>query len=570
MTEAVEPDDEAGWFSSDYGPVFGVLGHPVGGACMGAVLCPPVGIDLQSSYAAVRALSRDLNKLGVATIRFDYVGTGNSAGNFGDSQVATWLDGVRRANQVLLDAGVETTVLVGLRLGANLAARASSGLSGLAGLVLWDPYKDGSSFLREQRAMLSFGSSDPGRSSMGTSTETAGYVYPDALASQVKSIGLSAKDLAAVPTLLLGRRRVADSFRRAAGHSSDCEVKILDEDAEGRMLAPSVSASRVPKDTVAQITDWIAAQVPGDLKPSLVRPSLKRAIEISSVAGTVQEEVFRFGSNNLFGIRSSGTSATSGLRRSVIFVNSADGHNIGPCRLWVDLARLCSSDGISSVRFDVSGTGESEARPPWPSNTVFAPSAVHDVRAALHAGMVSADAIVLVGLCSGGYLVSEVAFKTDVSRFLVLNAPFHMRVPEQKYNRIDEVRSLLLPRRKFIEANRARVKVTNRTADGTGKRCKLLSLERFVWRLLDVTRVQPSPARSILRLGTVGRQGRMIYGADEMTTVLRGASNKLLRQIQETNVSVEKIEHLDHGLWDASSRALVTEALRRELSGSST
>ena len=46
---------------------------------------------------------------------------------------------------------------------------------------------------------------------------------------------------------------------------------------------------------------------------------------------------------------------------AVIFVNSGLLHNIGPYRLYVRLARSFERDGIISLRFDLSGIGESHA-----------------------------------------------------------------------------------------------------------------------------------------------------------------------------------------------------------------
>ena len=48
------------------------------------------------------------------------------------------------------------------------------------------------------------------------------------------------------------------------------------------------------------------------------------------------------------------------LRRVVVMAHGFKSSKIGPCRYFVDLARLLAADGISTFRFDQPGSGDSE------------------------------------------------------------------------------------------------------------------------------------------------------------------------------------------------------------------
>lgn len=85
---------------------------------------------------------------------------------------------------------------------------------------------------------------------------------------------------------------------------------------------------------------------------------------------------------------------------AALFWNVGINHHVGPYRVNVDLARSLASVGITSLRFDLSGMGDSEVRPGAPALDLE--RAIEDVRAALalleeRKGL---RRFVLVGFCS--------------------------------------------------------------------------------------------------------------------------------------------------------------------------
>ena len=90
-----------------------------------------------------------LSAAGIDTLRFDYFGTGDSAGEMVDADLAGWETDIELAIEELRDmVGSARVTLIGLRLGATLAARVAARRPGdVDRLVLWDPIQSGLEYL---------------------------------------------------------------------------------------------------------------------------------------------------------------------------------------------------------------------------------------------------------------------------------------------------------------------------------------------------------------------------------------------------------------------------------------
>lgn len=106
---------------------------------------------------------------------------------------------------------------------------------------------------------------------------------------------------------------------------------------------------------------------------------------------------------NLVGIIASPTAAATSAKPPppvVIFLNAGVIHRVGPHRLHVKLARRLADRGITSLRLDLSGIGDSRS---VPGSLSFRESSVADTRVAMDrlAADLGATRFVIVGLCSG-------------------------------------------------------------------------------------------------------------------------------------------------------------------------
>jgi pimeloyl-ACP methyl ester carboxylesterase len=105
-----------------------------------AVLCQPWGAEYVYAHRSMRQLAVKLSARGFHTLRFDYFGTGDSGGEDAEADPDAAVADIETAADGLQDMlGVARVALIGLRLGATLAARAAMRRKELDALVLWDP-----------------------------------------------------------------------------------------------------------------------------------------------------------------------------------------------------------------------------------------------------------------------------------------------------------------------------------------------------------------------------------------------------------------------------------------------
>ncbi len=138
------------YFNTTERRLFGVYhaaeGRPARPA--GVVVCPPFGHEYVRSYRALRNVAAQLAKSGCHVLRFDYFGTGDSAGDGRDGRLGGWLDDIAAAVAELKDTADVTRVsLFGLRLGGALAVAAASARMAVDALTLWDPILRGQDYV---------------------------------------------------------------------------------------------------------------------------------------------------------------------------------------------------------------------------------------------------------------------------------------------------------------------------------------------------------------------------------------------------------------------------------------
>ncbi|HKE49019.1 MAG TPA: alpha/beta fold hydrolase [Rhodanobacteraceae bacterium] len=121
------------------------------GRPIGVVLCSPFGAEAIRAHRILRVLAERLARAGAHVLRFDYRGTGDSAGDGSDVDLEQWQGDIASADAELRDmSGVTRVIWIGLRLGASLAMLAArKPPAGLAGLVLWEPVVRGKDYLAE-------------------------------------------------------------------------------------------------------------------------------------------------------------------------------------------------------------------------------------------------------------------------------------------------------------------------------------------------------------------------------------------------------------------------------------
>lgn len=126
--------------------LFGIF-HPGGPmqARHAVLLCPPLGQDMARSQRLYRLLAQAISARGHAALRFDFHGTGDSAG---DGNELSWQrcasDVCQAADELRNASGLDSVIAFGARLGANIALSVVESAR-LHGVLAWDPIMDGAS-----------------------------------------------------------------------------------------------------------------------------------------------------------------------------------------------------------------------------------------------------------------------------------------------------------------------------------------------------------------------------------------------------------------------------------------
>lgn len=142
-----------------FGPVsrqlFGILAKPAVPRRNEALLiCQSWGIEYMRSHRALHLLAERLGDAGFYVMRFDYYGTGDSAGAASKARIEHWLDDIRDAAQELrARTGLQRICLVGHRLGALLASAAQQQHAVADRMLLWDPPSSGEDWLKQQERL---------------------------------------------------------------------------------------------------------------------------------------------------------------------------------------------------------------------------------------------------------------------------------------------------------------------------------------------------------------------------------------------------------------------------------
>lgn len=241
--------------------LLGALHHPrrLRARTAAVLLCNPFGEEASRAHRIYRVLAMQLERAGYACLRFDYRGTGDSAGASEDASIADWVADIGRAADELRRAsGSAQLVLVGLRLGATLAAMASAGGLAVRHLIAWDPVLDGRGYLDElttqHAAYLRDEIGDDWQPHPGA-VEALGFPLTPALTAELAAIDLAAiTPRAELLTVVSSRGATPSPWPRA--HRIEAATSAAwNSDA-------ALNAAVVPMDIVSAIVTRIEATIP--------------------------------------------------------------------------------------------------------------------------------------------------------------------------------------------------------------------------------------------------------------------------------------------------------------------
>jgi alpha-beta hydrolase superfamily lysophospholipase len=416
------------YFESQGQSLFAWLHHaePRPPAGHGVLICPPVGHEQVHAHRSLRHLAEGLAGAGFSVLRFDYHGTGDSGGTDEDPDlVATWLANIRDARQWLAQhVGCRRVSLIGLRLGATLAAQVAAGLA-VDGLLLWAPVVKGRSYVREMKALsLTAAAGSPQRAPPSADIEAGGFVLTEQTARDVSRLNLlQCRPLCRRALILTRDDTPAETQLVERLRALGIDAQEATRPGYAAMMAEP-HFSQVPRAAIACAVDWLrAAASPEDrageegnrdeARPAaapVARPPSVGYVFLSQQA--VRERAFPIHQQpHLFGIVSEPAEAAAEGLPFIVLVNAGSAHRVGPNRLYVFLARQLAARGFGCLRMDLCGLGDSVCTDPQRENDPYPATAFRDLGLALQhlRARLGVRRVVLMGLCSGAYAAFQAA-----------------------------------------------------------------------------------------------------------------------------------------------------------------
>jgi alpha-beta hydrolase superfamily lysophospholipase len=563
------------WFGPDERPLFGWLHVPPDLQVRGGVLlCPTLGVEGVSARYAYRDLAERLAEVGLVALRFDYDGTGDSVGEQDDpGRVGAWLESISCAADFVRSLGVERMSVVGMRVGATLVAeKFGSGPAAIDDLVLWDPCATGRAFIREQGALASIIlgvlPNDDG------SVETPGLVYEKETVADLSALAIAQGDGPLADGVLLLTRANRKVDRRMDERLTLPHVERATIVGQEELVDVQPDAAISPDATLDVIAQWLASRA-GTGPTTMV--DLESAGRSTAVVGTtadgaaIVERTMSLGPLGLFGIttwlRDVGAEASAGEGDltvgdpahspdeppTVFFLNAGVLDHVGPARLWVQLSRQWAVAGVRTVRFDLTGLGDSPRRADRSRPVLFAPDALDDVLDVLRD--VSPDApenAVLVGLCSGGYHAVAVANALKIRGVCTVNPILTIKPPEIASESLTELRpGALGDRREPLGAR----KTWARSLPAHDLLAPVLKrLPDPAWWVINRIVVESPPARLLWRAVDSDVAVFVIAGEEEAHLLSRGEGGTMRRLAKNPQFEMRVLPGLEHTLFERRGR----------------
>jgi alpha-beta hydrolase superfamily lysophospholipase len=395
---------------------FGVL-HPAAGR-RGVLICSTMGDEALNVYRPLAFLAEQFAAAGSPTLRLEYYGAGDSGGEDGEpGRFQTWLNGIAAGVRWLRETcGVGPVTLVGVRVGAVLAARAACDLDDIEALVLLSPVPSGRRFLRElilrANTTAEIWQVEP-RIEDGRWFEAHGLRLDRPTRDALERL-----DLAKLPCCPAPRALVLDQSGGSAGgivaeRLQRLGVEVTSEAADGlESMLRDPYENAVPHDAIARVMNWHDASLSrfaGECRPSLY--PLPRTGEEESVLATDygMETPIRFDSaGSLFGILST-PAHPRGTAPPVLIANTGANPRSGNARGAVATARWLAANGIASLRMDGAGIGDS-AIETGERGQPYASQGDRDLTAGIDELVRRfASPVLLLGMCSGAFHALRVA-----------------------------------------------------------------------------------------------------------------------------------------------------------------
>jgi alpha-beta hydrolase superfamily lysophospholipase len=376
----------------------------------------PWGFEEMCTRKFWRILADDLALAGIASLRFDYAGTGDALDAADETPgLASWERTATAAADLLKSlSGCERLIFVSQGIGSAIAIKVAEKLSTVDGIAFLAPVLSGRFYLRELTVwskMIDEGMGLPDHHRETDGVSIAGLRMAEATAADVRKLNLMSIATAPAPHCQVLARPGRPGDLEFAGHLAALGARVEQADYVGYdELVSNPTIATMPLDAGARVLRWVrSVAAETQARPRRRTPALPTALPL--VGNKFRETPVRLGKGDrMFGILCEPTGVRSGA--TAILLTTAYDRSAGWARTSVSMARSLAADGIPSLRFDTANVADSPPRPGEPDQVLYSRNQPDDVVEALD--LVAARNLLpafLVGRCSGGYLAFQGAIR---------------------------------------------------------------------------------------------------------------------------------------------------------------
>jgi alpha-beta hydrolase superfamily lysophospholipase len=549
----------------------------------GVVLCNTYGHEHVWTYNGMRHLADELSARGIWVLRFDYLGTGDSAGvDAQDDQFDSAVRDIHAAVDFLKsESGIEHVSLCGFRVGAAFALEAAL-QKPVDDLVLLAPVTSGRTYMRElsivRKTWLDQLAPPLRAAQPETPFNVLGQVYGDAFKRALEGVDLAkrVKQAARAPArralVMQARTGANDPLRDAfAALGVDVDTRLF-EDLTG--FVQETAFSTLPARTYGEAIEWMSD---GCARGTLC--ALRSEWQQDCVIDTPEaiERVVWIGDEGLVGIVCE-PRAMSTRGPAYLLTNTSASARVGDSRLAVRMARELARRGIASLRFDARGRGDSPRDPQVGQghhtfSSIYASTATDDTAAAARwLSRQGYKSIITFGICSGAYHALKAGIvEPAITGVVAVNIPVFKQPQDKpadapreaarnsmagyaisvldpaKWKSVLRGEKNLLPVARFVAGNLL-ARVRSRIAD-------TLHLDALSASTGPVT----EPLPMMRALDAKGVKTVLVHGAYDASMDLLSAhfGNGGARLSRLASVRVAILDDIDHALFNAASSAQV-------------
>ena len=422
---AINIDRQSYWLASAGTELLTHAHLPKTAGCSSAVLiCGSIGFEATHANRSMVRMADEFAANDIAAFRFDYSGTGNSSADAHlDRMIERWQKNIiDQCNHLQSKWGFSSISLVGFRFGAVLLSSVIERLD-IDRVTFWEPVARGKSFVREIRAAAQF-AKDP-KLADGAQLESGGFVYSDTTVAEIESLTLDSDKLASNHSVLLVSRGTNPKLSVSAERIGFRFTEMRSGEYDKMVCEPHFT--KLPIESMSRISSWHRADLKPGVKPFHM-PTLRHSALVTGMNDLppCTETALRTPEGDLFAITTQPGPAQSTTPRMVVLPNAGSVCNIGPNRIYVQIARALAASGITVVRFDLRNLGESVTGDVNDANAPYPDSASDDLSEMLQflRTRFKPENLTLAGLCSGSHASYHYGLSkpvADVDELILIN-----------------------------------------------------------------------------------------------------------------------------------------------------